>query len=90
METLESLFFILNRLLHELCSKLISLRWRPMNCGLRLNWKFGKQSGRLGKKKKNSIAMSGNCRCRRKIEVSLRVWFAFELEKTTFSAPVRN
>ena len=33
VETLESLFFILNRLLQELCLKLLSARWRRRNCG---------------------------------------------------------
>lgn len=88
VETLESLFFILNRLLQQLCSKLISAALAAHE--LRLTVELEVRQIQNGKKEE------AQCKHEWKLPLSTQdknLLFGLvrlQLEKTTFSAPVRR
>jgi protein ImuB len=92
VETLESLFFILNRLLHELCSKLLSAALAAQELRLSIELEIRQTVRQIQRESKEEEQYRHEWKLPvptqdRNILLGL---VRLELEKTTFSAPVRR
>lgn len=88
VETLESLFFILNRLLHELCLKLLSAALAAQE--LRLTIELEVRQIQNGQKAEEQYTHEWKLPVPTQDKNLLFGLVRFQLEKTTFSAPVRK
>jgi protein ImuB len=96
VETLESLFFILNRLLQELCSKLLSAALAAQELRLTVELEVRQKLQQIQRLEKRSEKEEEQYRHEWKLPVPTQdrnLLFGLvrlQLEKTTFSAPVRR
>lgn len=88
VETLESLFFILNRLLHELCMKLLAAALAAQE--LRLTVELEVRQIQNGQKAEEQYSHEWKLPVPTQDKNLLFGLVRLQLEKTTFSAPVRK
>ncbi len=88
VETLESLFFILNRMLHQLCLKLMCAALAANE--LRLTVELGVRQIQCGKKDEEQYEHNWRLPFPTQDKNLLFGLVRLQLEKTTFSAPIRK